>query len=510
MSVFSNLERLRAAFGAERETAVEQTPPPLAPITDHAVSRNIAMRLRLGQLDLIDRAARTILGNVIAAFVVAYVVYRDAGLLAPTIWLIVLCSIAIALLARVEWHRRRAPARVGHAEMKRRLMEHVVFSTSFGVLWSAFLFLVAPMLSDWGLIIVSLTMIGCVSASVSATGPSLPVFFGYYLAATPPLVVLNYFHGGAASRILAPLIFVYGITIAFNALALNRSVLATLRLRARNEVLADRLAVSEAATASATRSKWESFAHLSHELRTPMNAVLGFSDMMRQKMFGDLSDRYAEYANNIHSSGATALDLIDSILEVSRARTGTLSLVESTFDPASLVQEVVHDFEADAAQAGIKMEAHIRSLGIALHADRDKIRQVLSNLLSNALQYTAADGRVTVDLCHGHNGYCITIADTGIGIAADEIALCQEPFVRLGDPLVARGQGAGLGLPIARHHLEAHGGSLSIESRLGIGTAVTFSLPGSRCVPLEEADQQPSAPEHEPDATPFLRLIGRA
>lgn len=459
---------------------------------------------------MIDLAARTILGNVVAAVVVSFAVCEEVGLVLTGLWLTCLIALSVALVARAEWNRRKdRQTRATHAEMKRRIAEHVAFATAVGVIWSVFILLAAPLLSTWSLIVISLTVLGCVSGSVSAIGACLPVFFGYFLTALPPLVVVNYLHRSSVSDVFAVLVVVYSGAIVANVLSLNRSIVSALRLRTRNEMLAESLAAAEVATAAATRSKWESFAHLSHELRTPMNAVLGFSDMMRRQMFGELSPRYVEYAGNIHSSGSVALGLIDSILEVSRARTGAIALVESVFDPAALVRDVVRDFEADAAAAGISVEAPVDSLGIALHADEARIRQVLNNLLSNALQYTPAGGRVVIDTCHGHNGYCFSISDTGIGIAEDEITLCQEPFVRLGDPLISRANGAGLGLPIARHLLEAHGGTLRLESRLGVGTTVSFVLPGYRCVAM--ADEGPAGfdPASEPDATPFLRLVGR-
>ncbi|MDO8290184.1 MAG: ATP-binding protein [Parvibaculum sp.] len=500
MSAFSILERLRAAFavgdvrsdyGQERRI-------------DHARRLDVTTRMRRGQLDLLDAAAKTIFGNFFAGIVVAFIIRHEVTPVVLAVWLAGLAVVSWGLFARVKWHKKQNTSeRLSLDVITHRLNEHAVFAAALGLVWGVFIVCFGPTLSSGSLVIVSLIVIGCISGTLSAIGPSLPVFFGFFLTTLTALIYANFIQASPNGRLYAFLIALYGIALVVNVLTFNRSVLSALRQRAKNELLADSLAVAEAATEAAMRSKWVSFAHLSHELRTPMNAVLGFSDMMRQQMFGALSPRYLDYAQSIHSSGNEALALIDSILEVSRARTGEMTLAESRFDPVILAHELVREFTTAATEAGIIININIRHPGTGLYADRTKIRQVLHNLISNALNYTCAGGRITLDLSYANEGFCLTVTDTGVGIAADEIAFCQEPFVRLGDPLISRANGAGLGLPIAKHLLEAHGGSLSIESRLGHGTSVTFLLPASRCVPLMGEDHN-AAPE-----LPFLRLVNR-
>lgn len=499
MSVFSDLQRLRAAYavGAARlERGLDRR-------VAHTKRLGVTMRMRRGQVDLIDKAARTVFGNFVAGLVIAVVIRHEVSPVALGLWLAGLVLVSWGLNARVKWHHKQHSGdRIPPEVITRRLNDHALFSVALGLVWAAFIVWCGPTLPNGRIVILSLIVIGCISGSVSAIGPSLPVFFGYFLTVLPALIYANLMQTSPNGRLYAFLIALYGAALIVNALTLNRSILSALRQRARNELLADSLAVAEAATEAATRSKWESFAHLSHELRTPMNAVLGFSDMMRQQMFGGLTPRYLDYAQSIHSSGSEALALIDSILEVSRARTGTLALSETHFDPVILIEKLAHDFAVEAAAAGIEIETMLRDPDVLLHADENNIRQVLHNLMSNALKYTKPGGRVSLSLTYDEVGLCVTVSDTGVGIAADEIALCQEPFVRLGDPLVSRSNGAGLGLPIAKHLLEAHGGNLSIESRLGMGTAVTIVLPPSRCVQKPDEVQTPRE-------MPYLRLVGR-
>lgn len=455
--------------------------------------RDIEIRMRVRQLALVDRAAKSIFTNVAAALIIAYIVRQEIGLKPLALWIGVLALIGIALHVRVVVHERRyEQTRTDFSLAMLYLHEHTIFATSVGLAWGLFLLYSAPFLSDWHVIVVTLTVLGCVSASASGLGSYLPAYFGYYLGALLPFIIVIVQTSLGRIDSLGTLIALYAIVVAINVVALNSNIIETLRLRAENERLADNVVVAEAAAAAAMRSKWESFAHLSHELRTPMNAVLGFSDMMRMEMFGPLNARYREYSECVHASGSSALSLIDSLLEMSRARTGDLSLDEAPFDPVILLRAVADEFARDAAIEGISIDMQARPVAYAVLGDRAKIRQVLNAILSNAIKFTEPGGTVSLDLVPGDEGICITVTDAGIGIAHDDIAKCQEPFVRLGDPLITGAGGVGLGLPIARHLLEAHGGSLSMQSRLGVGTTVIMLLPSSRRVSGVDACATPS------------------
>tara|TARA_R110000868_G_scaffold29322_6_gene108985 strand:+ start:2635 stop:4161 length:1527 start_codon:yes stop_codon:yes gene_type:complete len=481
MSVFSTLSGSRSVrefcarrFGLVGSYGHEMT---------QQACRDIEIRIRARQLALVDRAARSIFANVAAALIVAYIVRHNVGIWPLALWVCTLTLLALMLHACVARHERNYDqTRTDLSLTMCYLREHTIIATFIGLTWGLFLLYSAPMLSDWHVILLGLTILGCVSASASGLGGYLPAYFGYYFGALIPVVfVILHTQLGHLDN-LGTLISIYAIVVGGNVVSLNRGIIETLRLRAENERLANTVAVAEAATAAAMRSKWEGFAHLSHELRTPMNAVLGFSDMMRMEMFGPLSLRYREYSECVHASGRSALSLIDSLLEMSRVRTGDLSLDEAPFDPVILLRDVADAFERNAATGDVSLNMRARPVPYAVLGDRAKIRQVLHAILSNAIKFTEPGGTVSLDLLSGDEGICMTVTDTGIGIAHDDIAKCQEPFVRLGDPLLTGTGGAGLGLPIARHLLEAHGGSLSMQSRLGVGTTVTILLPLDRRV----------------------------
>ena len=271
----------------------------------------------------------------------------------------------------------------------------------------------------------------------------------------------------------------YVAVVGSNARDYNRQVLSAFRLRAENEALAENVARANVATAEAKRSKWNTLAHLSHELRTPMNAIMGFSQMMRDQIFGALAERYRDYSAHIHDSGHDMLDLIDTILDVSRAEAGQLTIEDGEIAPIDLIEECLQKVEQAASAKRLTLERHFVPSSPDLMADRTKLRQALLNLLNNAIAYTREGGRVAVRLFCDADGLEIAVSDTGVGIGPEDIEKCQEPFVRGSNPLIAGTEGAGLGLPLARRLVEAHGGTFKLASELGHGTTATIHLPAS-------------------------------
>ncbi len=211
-----------------------------------------------------------------------------------------------------------------------------------------------------------------------------------------------------------------------------------------------------------------------------MNAIIGFSELMGTQPFGPLGERYKAYAGHINESGCHALDLINAIFEVSGAEVGQLSLDESAVAPEALVDECLHMVELAAARKQVALDSRIDNAMPRFAADRPKLRQALLNLLTNAIKYTPEGGRVSVAAGLDDGGLDIAVADTGVGIADGDLDRCLEPFVRLRNPLTAGVEGAGLGLPLAKHLVEAHGGSLRIASKPGQGTVVIIHVPPQR------------------------------
>ncbi|HEX4302636.1 MAG TPA: MHYT domain-containing protein [Rhizomicrobium sp.] len=242
------------------------------------------------------------------------------------------------------------------------------------------------------------------------------------------------------------------------------------------------------AAAAANRAKSSFLAAMSHELRTPLNAVIGFSEMMATQVFGPLGHaRYLGYANDIHGSGVHLLALINDILDLSRIDAGEGHLDESTVDLREVVAESLKLVSHQAAAAGIALDS-VCDAGLPLvRADRRRLKQALINLLANAVKFTPAKGHIAVRALLHDGGPTIVVSDTGIGIAPKDIPRALEKFGQVDSSLSRKYEGAGLGLPLAKQFLELHGGTLTLESTVDIGTTVTITLPSSRIVPSAKA-----------------------
>jgi len=227
----------------------------------------------------------------------------------------------------------------------------------------------------------------------------------------------------------------------------------------------------------ANRIKSEFMANVSHELRTPLNAIIGFSDLMLSGAFGSLGDeKYHEYCSDIRQSGHFLLEIISDILDMTRLESGRISLDLEPIDLAVVIAETIQAFSADASQSQVRLETDIAS-GMDLIADRKAIRQILFNLVSNAIKFTAGGGDVRIMGNRCDDGITLVIEDTGIGIPEDALEKLGRPFEQVQSQLTRNHKGSGLGLAIAHSLIRLHHGSMTISSTPGVGTAVTVILP---------------------------------
>jgi two-component system, cell cycle sensor histidine kinase PleC len=228
---------------------------------------------------------------------------------------------------------------------------------------------------------------------------------------------------------------------------------------------------------AANQAKSEFLANMSHELRTPLNAVIGFSEIMQSGMFGPLgSDRYEEYAKDIHQSGNYLLGVINDILDMSKIEAGRYSLEIEKIDLCPLIKEAVRVVAVPAAEKDIEVVTQIDD-AISIFADRRAIKQILLNLLSNAVKFTGQPGRITVRAKHVGGAVALTIEDTGCGIPKAALRKLGNPFEQVQNQFSKNHTGSGLGLAISRSLAEMHGGALRIRSREGIGTIVSVRIP---------------------------------
>jgi PAS domain S-box-containing protein len=231
----------------------------------------------------------------------------------------------------------------------------------------------------------------------------------------------------------------------------------------------------------ANHAKSEFLAVMSHELRTPLNAVIGFSDIVLGETFGPIAnERYRDYVGDIRASGAHLLELINDILDLSKAEAGQIQLTEEAVEVEPMIAACVAMLSPRAQQAGVVIQAEVASDLPDLHGDERKLRQALLNLMSNGVKFTPPEGYVRVRARMVGDSLQIEVADNGIGIAATDIPKALSPFGQIDSALSRRHAGTGLGLPLTKRLIEAHEATFVFTSEIGVGTTATIEFPARR------------------------------
>ena len=235
-------------------------------------------------------------------------------------------------------------------------------------------------------------------------------------------------------------------------------------------------------TAEASEAKSAFIATVSHELRSPLNAIIGFAEIMGREVLGPLgSPKYVGYAHDISSAGQHMLSLVNDILDMAKLERGQHPLEEGEVDVAKTVEDSVAVVRTRAERARQTIEIRLRAAG-RVRADGRALRQMLINLMTNAIKFTPEGGRIAIEALLGDDGrLLLRVHDNGIGIAPEDMLRLGKPFVQL-RPGRDLSDGAGLGLAITRYLAELHGGALAIESTPGRGTTATVALPADRVI----------------------------
>ncbi len=267
------------------------------------------------------------------------------------------------------------------------------------------------------------------------------------------------------------------ITLVMDVTESRRTNQLLTSIREDQRQLARRFHEEKIRAEAASRAKTSFLAHLSHDIRTPLNHIIGFADMLRQQPFGPLGDgRYLNYVEAVKASGERLLGFFANILELAELEGGRRELKRDRFTADELLITILRRFSTQGQRAGITM-----GLGGAceaiLTADRFALERMVANLVENAIRFTPRGGKVTLAAYAAHDGVVLEITDTGIGMSSERLESLSQPFV-FGDAALTRDrEGAGLGVAISRAIAELSGGRMAIDSRQGLGTTVAVSLP---------------------------------
>lgn len=226
-----------------------------------------------------------------------------------------------------------------------------------------------------------------------------------------------------------------------------------------------------------SRHMSEFLSNMSHELRTPLTSILGFSSMLKQKIFGELNEKQHVYVQHIHRSGQYLLALINDILDLSKIEAGQLSLEKTSISIAVVCNESIELVQQQAQMRQIIIRCHLDSNLKTLWADDIRVRQMLLNLLSNAVKFSEEGGVIEVGTTEKDGMLCIAVKDNGIGIAPEKHHLIFKPFQQVDESIARRRQGTGLGLALTKHLAELHGGTVIFESAINQGSCFALKLP---------------------------------
>lgn len=441
-----------------------------------------ADRILAGRLDLLFHTNATIAGNFAVSGVVAYLLWNTYPHSMLMAWLV---ATALVGAARYYFHHRFLADKKCTICSARRF---ALGTFASGLVWGT----LCAGLALWGgrqeFLLMSVVAAGMTAGAMAAFSAYMPAYAGYAGAFTVPLAIAALSNGDpfiAGNGVLTLLyLAVISLTARHNGTVINR----TIELQVDNRILQRSLTQTRIERDHAQVDKWSTMTQLSHELRTPLNAILGFSETMHQEFFGPLGLRYKEYAGHIHESGRQLLKLTEELLELSRGESGGSELRETTINLRQLVHDLVRLSSPDAQKVGLTLSHEIAANLPMLRGDETKVRQMLLNLVDNAIKFTPPGGKVSVTAGYttGHEIY-LSVRDSGIGMEQADIPTALRPLGRLATALVRSTDGAGLGLPICKRLAELHGATLMVDSKPLVGTTCTIQFPPERSISAKEA-----------------------
>jgi len=268
-----------------------------------------------------------------------------------------------------------------------------------------------------------------------------------------------------------------GTKIIYQNQPANIVVIRDITVRKKAE---EALINAKTAAEVANRTKSEFLTNMSHELKTPLNSIIGFSDLLKEEIAGPLNEKQSRYVQFISSSGKNLLNIINDILDLSKAEAGEDDLHMEEFSADESIKKVISMVLPQILEKDIKLNYQSENRKLWIAADEGKFRQIMENLLSNAIKFTPAGGSIDVTLKQEDTLVTIEVKDTGIGIPEDSLEKIFKPFIQIESSLSRNFEGTGLGLTLVKKYVEMHGGNIYVESKISEGSAFRFELPLTR------------------------------
>jgi two-component system, cell cycle sensor histidine kinase PleC len=396
---------------------------------------------------------------------------------------LVIASLVPMQLVGVIFLKRDPPA----SEMREWRLRCMIGNIAFMACWAAMgpLFWVPG--DNFNHVMVMLILACTLAGDTALMSASRPLAISGSIIYGGVLVVLPLFEGGLVYNTLSALAAFYTLYMFHLSRQIHATARDMLLLRYDKNDLIAALATSKAQSDAAleraeeaNRAKSEFLANMSHELRTPLNAIIGFSDMIYS---GNFPRRTPEYSKLIRDSGYHLLDLINDILDLAKIEAGRLALQETKIDVCAIVSDCLAMIASKAQAGSVTVTSELPRPCPQLLADERALKQILLNLLSNAVKFTPSGGNVTVNVAVPPDGaLSISVIDDGMGIAQEDLRRVFESFGQGRHDVRTAEKGTGLGLPIVKGLVDAHGGHVTLDSTVGEGTRVTIHFPASRVV----------------------------
>ena len=396
--------------------------------------------------------------------------------------------LAIAVQAARYWLRHRIQRLASNTLATRKWSWSITFLMAMaGLVWGFLGFASFQVFDPEMRIFVLFVVTSLMAGGLVSYTAYLPGCFAFLLGATVPLTAA-FLHEGTSSAMLMGGVAAafFGVLVAIGRSS-NASITALIELKLENSALVTDLRRARDAAEQASRVKSQFLANMSHELRTPLNAIIGFSDIVRNQLFGPLGNlRYEDYLSDIHQSGRHLLRLVNDILDISKLEADAIEISEGVVELRDIVVDSVNLLSTQAAANGVSLSTDLPDGLPRLRADELRLKQVVLNLVSNAVKFSRRGGEVSVSARVGSGGeLVIAVCDSGIGMNAADINVALQPFRQVENALSRTHEGTGLGLPLAKALIEKHGGALHIVSERDVGTTVTVTLPAWRLLPAE-------------------------